>query len=139
RLPVYKDDLDQVVGILHARDLIPLLQNPELIVLHDIIRPATFVPWVKPIGDLLREMQQKRIHMAVVVDEHGGFMGVVTIEDILSEIVGDLGDEFTSPDRDIEKLPDGSWLVDASVEPTELEKAVGVPIPEGEYETLGGF
>lgn len=139
RLPVYKDDLDHIVGILHTRDLIPLLQHPELIVLQDIIRPATFTPWVKPIGDLLREMQQGRIHMAVVVDEYGGFMGVVTLEDILREIVGDIGDEFTVPEREIEKMPDGTWLVDASVEIGEFAQAFTLTIPEGDFETLGGF
>lgn len=139
RLPVFKDDLDHIVGILHTRDLIPLLQHPELIVLQDIIRPATFVPWMKQVGDLLREMQQKKIHMAVVVDEHGGFMGVVTLEDILREIVGDIGDEFSVVEKDIEKQPDGSWLVDASVEIGEFAQSFGLQIDEGEYETLGGF
>ena len=94
RIPVYRDDIDHIVGVLHARDLIPLLQHPELIVLQDLIRPAVFVPWIKPVGDLLREMQKRRIHMAMVVDEYGGFMGVVTLEDILREIVGDIADEF---------------------------------------------
>jgi putative hemolysin len=139
RLPVYKDDPDHVVGILHTRDLIPLLQHPELIVLQDIIRPATFVPWMKPIGDLLREMQQRRIHMAVVVDEYGGFEGVVTLEDILREIVGDIGDEFTVPEREFEKQPDGTWLVDAAAEVGEFGKTFNLVIPEGEYETVGGF
>ncbi len=139
RLPVYKDDPDHVIGILHTRDLIPLLQHPELIVLQDIIRPPSFVPWVKPIGDLLREMQQQRIHMAVVVDEYGGFEGVVTLEDILREIVGDIGDEFTETESEYEKQPDGTWLVDASVEVDEFGKTFALNIPEGEYETLGGF
>jgi CBS domain containing-hemolysin-like protein len=139
RLPVFKEDVDNIVGILHTRDLIPLLEHPELIVLQDIIRPATFVPWVKPIGDLLRDMQQKRIHMAVVVDEYGGFMGMVTLEDILREIVGDIGDEFSEEEREIEKQPDGTWLVDASVEIGDFAKSFAMEIPEGEYETLGGF
>ncbi|HYX90462.1 MAG TPA: hemolysin family protein [Myxococcaceae bacterium] len=139
RLPVYQDDVDHIVGILHTRDLIPLLQHPELIVLQDIIRPATFVPWVKPIGDLLREMQGLRIHMAVVVDEYGGMMGVVTLEDILREIVGDIGDEFSVEERAFEKLPDGTWLVDASVPIGEFAQHFGVTVPEGEYETLAGF
>ena len=113
RIPVYRDDVDHIVGVLHARDLIPLLQHPELIVLQDVIRPAHFVPWLKPIGDLLREMQKKKIHMAMVVDEYGGFMGIVTLEDILREIVGDIGDEFEVEEKQVEKQPDGSFLVDA--------------------------
>ncbi len=139
RLPVYKDDVDHIIGVLHTRDLIPLLQHPELIVLADTIRPPTFVPWVKPIGDLLREMQQNHIHMAVVVDEYGGFMGVVTLEDILREIVGDIGDEFSEEEREFEKQPDGTWLVDAAVEVSEFSDHFVLDIPEGEYETLGGF
>ena len=139
RIPVYKEDIDHIVGVLHSRDLIPLLQHPELIVLRDIIRPAVFVPWIKPVGDLLREMQARRIHMAMVTDEHGGFMGVVTLEDILREIVGDIGDEFEQPEALVEKQPDGSFLVDAMLEVDEFAHGFGVPLPEGEYETLGGY
>lgn len=139
RIPVYRDDIDHIVGVLHARDLIPLLQHPELIVLPDVIRPATFVPWMKPIGDLLRDMQKKKIHMEMVVDEHGGFMGVVTLEDILREIVGDIGDEFEVEEKQVEKQADGSLLVDAGMEVADFANAVGVTLPEGDYDTLGGF
>ena len=139
RIPVYRDDIDHMVGVLHARDLIPLLQHPELIVLPDVIRPANFVPWVKPIGDLLREMQKKKIHMAMVVDEHGGFMGVVTLEDILREIVGDIGDEFEVEEKQVERQPDGSLVLDASMDVADFPKVAGFPLPEGDYATLGGF
>ncbi len=139
RMPVYKDDADHIVGILHVRDLIPLMQHPELIVLPDLIRPAHYVPWMKPIGDLLREMQRKKIHMALVVDEYGGFMGLVTLEDILREIVGDIGDEFEVEEKHFEKQADGSFLVDASLDVAGFSKAFGFSLPEGEYETLGGF
>jgi putative hemolysin len=139
RLPVFKDDIDHVVGVLHSRDLVPLLQHPELIVLSDIIRPAVFVPWLKPVGDLLREMQGRRIHMAMVVDEHGGFMGIVTLEDILREIVGDIGDEFEVQETLLEKQPDGSHLVDAGLDVEAFAVAFGTSLPEGEYGTLGGY
>jgi putative hemolysin len=139
RIPVYRDDVDHVVGILHARDLIPLLQHPELIVLQDTIRPAHFVPWMKPIGDLLREMQKRKIHMAVVVDEYGGFMGLVTLEDILREIVGDIGDEFEVEEKQVEKQPDGSFLVDAGLEVDQFTQLFGSSLPEGDFDTLGGF
>jgi putative hemolysin len=139
RIPVFRDDIDHIVGVLHARDLIPLLQHPELIVLADIVRPAVFVPWIKPVGDLLREMQRRRIHMAMVTDEYGSFMGVVTLEDILREIVGDIADEFEQREMLIEKQPDGSFLVDAMLEVEEFAEAFGLPLPEGEYETLGGY
>ena len=139
RIPVYRDDVDHIVGVLHARDLIPLLQHPELIVLQDTIRPAHFVPWLKPIGDLLREMQKKKIHMAMVVDEFGGFMGVVTLEDILREIVGDIGDEFSVEEKQVEKQADGGFLVDASLEVDRFTQAFGFPLPEGDFDTLGGY
>jgi putative hemolysin len=139
RIPVYRDDVDHIVGVLHARDLIPLLQHPELIVLQDVIRPANFVPWMKPIGDLLREMQKKRIHMAMVVDEYGGFMGIVTLEDILREIVGDIGDEFEVDEKQVEKQADGTFLVDASMEVEQFTQAFGFELPEGDFDTLGGF
>ncbi|MHB8873869.1 MAG: hemolysin family protein [Myxococcaceae bacterium] len=139
RMPVYREDPDHIVGILHVRDLIPMMQHPELIVLPDIIRPAQFVPWVKPIGDLLRDMQRKKIHMSIVVDEYGGFMGLVTLEDILREIVGDIGDEFDVEVKQVEKQPDGSFLVDASMAVDEFAKTFGVKAPDGEYETVGGF
>jgi len=139
RIPVYRDDVDRIVGVLHARDLIPLLQHPELIVLLDTIRPAHFVPWLKPIGDLLREMQRQKIHMAIVVDEYGGFMGIVTLEDILREIVGDIGDEFEVEEKQVEKQADGGFLVDAAMEVDRFTQSFGFPLPEGDFDTLGGF
>jgi putative hemolysin len=137
RLPVFREDIDHVVGVLHSRDLVPLTQHPELIVLPDIIRPAVFVPWLKPVGDLLREMQRRRIHMAMVVDEHGGFMGIVTLEDILREIVGDIGDEFEVQETPLEKQPDGSFLVDAALDVEEFARAFGTPLPEGAIPDVG--
>jgi putative hemolysin len=139
RIPVYRDDVDHIIGVLHARDIIPLLQHPELIVLQDIIRPAHFVPWMKPIGDLLRDMQKRKIHMAMVVDEYGGFMGIVTLEDILREIVGDIGDEFEVEEKQVEKMADGSFLVDAALEVDSFTQAFGFPLPEGDFDTLGGY
>jgi putative hemolysin len=94
---------------------------------------------MKPIGDLLREMQKKRIHMAMVVDEYGGFMGIVTLEDILREIVGDIGDEFEVDEKQVEKLPDGSFLVDAALEVDQFTQIFGFELQEGDFDTLGGF
>jgi putative hemolysin len=140
RIPIYRESIDSIVGILHVRDIVPLMQNPDLILLQDLLRPAVYVPWVKPIGDLLRDMQKQRIHMAVVVDEYGGFSGIVTLEDILREIVGDIGDEFEEASSPFEKQPDGSVLVDATIERAEFSKAFDFKFPdEGDYETLGGF
>lgn len=139
RLPVYKDDIDHIVGVLHARDVIPLLQHPDLIVVADAVRPAHYVPWLKPIGDLLREMQQQKIHMAMVVDEYGSFMGIVTLEDILREIVGDIGDEFEREEKLVEQQADGSFLVSAALEVADFSEEFGFSLPEGDFDTLGGF
>ena len=139
RLPVYKDDIDHIVGVLHARDVIPLLQHPNLIVVADAVRPAVYIPWLKPIGDLLREMQQRKIHMAMVVDEYGSFMGIVTLEDILREIVGDIGDEFEREEKLVEQQADGSFLVSAALEVADFSEEFGFSLPEGDFDTLGGF
>jgi len=139
RMPILGDDEETILGILHARDLLPLIRTPQDIVLQDIIRPAVYVPWFKPIGDLLRDLQKKRIHMAIVVDEYGSFIGIVTLEDILREIVGDIGDEFEEDEKSIEKLHDGSFLVDATLSPEEFAEHFGVELPSGDFETLGGY
>jgi CBS domain containing-hemolysin-like protein len=142
RLPIYQGHLDQIVGVLHARDLVPMLAHPDLIVLRDLLRPAHFVPWSKPVEQLLREMQRKRLHMALVVDEFGGIMGVCTIEDVLEEIVGDIHDEFEEEDggRAVEPHPDGSFTVLGSASIAEFNRATSAGIPEdGDVETLAGF
>ncbi len=139
RLPVYRETMDDIVGILHARDLVPLLAHPDLIVIQDAMRPATFVPWAKRIGALLREMQGKRSHLTIVVDEYGGVMGVVTLEDILEEIVGEIGEELRPEGRDIQVGEGGSAIVRAGISLGEFERAFGVRLAGGEYETLGGF
>ncbi|MCL2626783.1 MAG: hemolysin family protein [Cystobacterineae bacterium] len=139
RMPVLGDDEESILGILHVRDLLPLIHTPEGIVLKEMIRPAVYVPWFKPIGDLLSDMQKQRIHMAIVVDEYGSFIGIVTLEDILREIVGDIGDEFEEDEKSIEKMHDGSFLVDATLSPEEFAKHFGVELPSGDFETLGGY
>jgi CBS domain containing-hemolysin-like protein len=141
RVPVYRSSLDQIVGILHARDLVPLLAHPELIVLRDLLRPPEFVPWSKPVQALLRDMQRKHVHLMMVVDEYGGVMGVVTLEDVLEEIVGDIKDEWdVDESRAVEALPDGSFTVQGSASIAELNEATGAGVPEdGAYETVAGF
>jgi CBS domain containing-hemolysin-like protein len=141
RLPVYRESLDRVVGTLHARDLVPLLEHPELIVLRDLVRPPHFVPWSKPVDQLLREMQKRHIHMAVVVDEYGGVMGICTLEDVLEEIVGEIGDEFEAQEgQSVEAHADGTYTVRADTPVAEFNRVAGGTLPEdGEYETVGGF
>ncbi len=124
RVPVYRESLDRIVGFLHARDLVPLLANPELIVVRDLIRPPHFVPWSKPVELLLREMQRLHLHMVVVVDEYGGVMGICTLEDVLEEIVGEIEDEYSGEDgRHVETHPDGSFTVRGETPVSEFNRA----------------
>lgn len=141
RLPVYRESLDQIVGTLHARDLVPLLSHPELIILRDVLRPAHFIPWSKPVDHLLREMQREHIHMAVVVDEYGGVMGICTLEDVLEEIVGEIGDEFEAEEgKRVEAHPDGTYTVRGDAPIEEFNRVAGGALPEGSgFETVGGF
>jgi CBS domain containing-hemolysin-like protein len=140
RMPVFRESLDQIEGVLHARDLVPLLAHPELIVLRDILRPAHFVPWSKPIDQLLREMQRKHLHMAFVVDEHGGIMGLCTIEDVLEQIVGDIRDEFDEESKAVEAHPDGTFTVQGQTPLSEFNAAATADLPEDQgFETMGGF
>jgi CBS domain containing-hemolysin-like protein len=141
RIPVYQGTLEHVVGVLHVRDLVPLLQHPELIVLRDLLRPACFVPWSKPIDQLLREMQRRHLHMAVVVDEYGGVMGLCTLEDVLEVIVGEIGDEFEAREApDVEGHPDGTFTVRGDASVVEFNRSSGAGLPEGQgAETMAGF
>ena len=141
RLPVYQTSLDQILGILHARDLVPLLAHPDLIVLRDLLRPAHFAPWSKPVQALLRDMQRRHVHMVIVVDEYGGVMGAATLEDVLEEIVGDIQDEWDAePAQAVELLADGTFAVPGSTPVGEFNQATGAGIPEdAAYETVAGF
>src|SRR5438552_6563623 len=140
RMPVYEGDLDNIKGVLHAKDVIPLVAHPELIVLQDLVRPALFVPWTKPVGELLREMQQKRSLIALVVAEYGGLAGIVTLEDILQETVGETRDEHDKGRPAPQSGPDGTALVRAETRVEELNHALGARLPnQGDFETLGGL
>src|SRR3990172_6360229 len=136
RIPVFEERIDQIVGIVHAFDL--LSAGPET-PLAPLIRPAVYVPETKLVADLFQEMRRGRFHMAVVVDEYGGVVGIVTIEDLLEEIVGEIEDEYDEEPLPLKRLPDGSYLVDARLEVERLSDALGIQLPAGEYDTLGGF
>ena len=140
RMPVYKDSIDNIVGIVYTKDLISLLEHRDLIVLQDIIRPAYFAPGTMKISQLMRELQQRKIHMAIVVDEFGGTEGIITMEDILEEIVGEIHDEYDEVLKDVEQSADGSALVNARINTREFNERFGAVIPDDpEYETLNGF
>jgi len=140
RIPVYKETIDNIVGIIYTKDLISLLEHRDLIVLQDIIRPAYFVPHSIKISQLMRELQERKMHLAIVVDEFGGIEGIVTMEDILEEIVGEIHDEYDEVLKQIEQAADGSALVDARIPIKEFNEKFGTDLPEDtEYETLSGF
>lgn len=140
RIPLYKENVDNIQGIIHAKDLLRgMSQSPESIDLLSVSRKPYFVPETKKIDDLLREFQRKKNHMAIVVDEYGGTAGLVTLEDLLEEIVGEIQDEF-----DVEE-PLYSWIdsntvaVDAKINIDDLNELLGVELPADGFETLGGF
>lgn len=140
RIPVYKDTIDNIVGIIYSKDLISAAEHKELITLNDIIRPAFFVSSTKQIGNLLKEMQRSKVHMAVVVDEYGGVEGLVTIEDIVEEIVGEIQDEYDVEAQDVVAEKSGVYLVNPIISIEDFNKKFGTSIPEDpDYQTLNGF
>ncbi len=140
RMPVYKGSLDNIVGVIYAKDVVSLIEHKDLIILDDIIRPPFVVPDTKPISDLLREFQRKRIHLAVVVDEFGGTEGLITLEDILEEIVGDIHDEYDEDARYWDMFPGGVVEVEGRLTISDFNSLFPITIPEsGEYDTIGGF
>jgi CBS domain containing-hemolysin-like protein len=140
RLPVYEENLDGIKGILYAKDFLSMLKDRELIILHDVIRPAFFVPETKKVSDLLREFKKGKVHIAIVVDEYGGTSGLVTLEDLVEEIVGEIRDEFDLENPPIRKTAENSWDVDGSAELHLLSTELGLELPEGlESTTTAGW
>ena len=145
RIPVYQDNADNIVGILYIKDILLRLklfsdgiERAPLIL--EMLRPAYFVPESKKIDDLLREMQRKRVHMAIVVDEYGGTAGVITIEDLLEEIVGDIVDEYDKERMEVMMLPDGSAMVSGRASLEKMQETFGIAMPEEtEAETISGL
>ncbi len=140
RIPIFHDTIDNIIGIIYTKDLISLLEHRDLIVLQDIIRPAYFVPEQIKISKLMRDLQQQKIHMAIVVDEFGGTQGIVTMEDILEEIVGEIHDEYDEVLKEVDQSTDSTALVDARIDIKDFNEKFDCDIPESaEYETLSGF
>ncbi|MCS7240378.1 MAG: hemolysin family protein [Candidatus Bipolaricaulota bacterium] len=142
RYPVYRERLDQVIGILHAKDLLAHVRggNPPAS-LASLLRPVIFVPTTKPVSALLREFQQERAHMAVVVDEYGGVAGLVTLEDVLEEIVGEIEDEYDRRRQRtlIRRLSPTEALVDGDAEIKRVNRTLGLSLPEEEAVTIAGL
>jgi CBS domain containing-hemolysin-like protein len=141
RIPIYKDNTDRILGIVHAKDLLRLCtQGPHPPGgLQEFLNPPYLIPEDKPIVDLLKEFQKEKFHMAVVMDEFGAVRGLVTLEDVLEEIVGEIDDEYDPDDDDFEKVDSGTYLVRARVDIEDVEERLEIELPEGPYESIGGM
>ncbi len=141
RIPVYKGDPDNIVGILHIKDYLynATKKGFDNVDIKKLLRPAYFVPETKNIDSLFRELQIERQHLAILIDEYGGFSGIVSVEDIIEQIVGDIDDEFDEEDRIIEKINDTTFIVDGNVYLDDLEEDTGVELESETSETVGGF
>jgi len=140
RMPVYDDIIDKIIGIIHAKDIIPLLADNKEWSLSDIIRKPYFVPETKKINDLLSELQQKRIQIAIVIDEFGGTAGMVTLEDIVEEIVGEIQDEYDEEKPTVEKISDTEFIINAYATVYDVNEHLPHDLPEDEdFDTVGGL
>ncbi len=141
RIPVYKETIDQIQGIVNAKDLLSLyVEEKKDFNILELARPPIYVPESKKIDDLLRLFQEERQHMAIVVDEYGGTSGIVTLEDIIEEIVGEIRDEYDKEPSLSRKIDDKTYIVNAKIDIEELNELIAIDIPESDdYETLGGF
>ena len=140
RIPVYEGNRDNIIGLIHAKDLFPLLRGCDLETsLRSLVRPAYFVPESKKLDDLLRELQQNRMHMAIVVDEYGGTAGLVTIEDLLEEIVGEIQDEYDKEEVQIQGLGEGEAVFDARTSLNDVNETLGLHLEGEDFDSIGGL
>ena len=139
RFPVYSDSIDNVIGVLYVKDLIKVIAKKEPVDLEKIVRKAFFVPESKRIDSLLREFKRRHVHIAIAIDEYGGISGIVCLEDIIEEIVGDIQDEFDNENEDILPVDEKVWICDGRVNLGDLNDQIESNFPNDEFDTLGGF
>lgn len=141
RIPIYHDNQDNIVGVLHAKDLLRVCANGPSAVcdLNEVLNPPSLIRESKPITELLREFQAKKTHMAIVVDEFGGVRGLITLEDVIEEIVGEIDDEHDQEESELRIVDDRTVIVDAKIDIEKVEAHFGVIMPEGPYESIGGY
>lgn len=141
RVPVYKETIDNIVGLLYAKDLLKVWRSPqEITSLRELLRPANFVPESKKLDDLLAEMQRGRIHIAIIVDEYGGVAGLVTMEDMVEEIVGEIQDEYDHGEESLyEKVAEDEFLFDGHIHLDDFNEVMGSELSSEDADTLGGY
>ena len=139
RIPVYEQNIDDIKGILYLKDILKYVKENKSLPLKTIIRPAYFVAQSKTINEVFKELQKNNNQMAIVLDEYGGTAGLITMEDILEELVGDIFDEYDEIEDEFEKIDDNTYLIDGSITIYDLQKLLSIEIPKGDYETLSGY
>lgn len=139
RIPIYVDSIDNVIGTLHAKDLLSHWGCGAEVELAEIVRPPYFIPETKKISEVLKDLRGNKSHMAVVIDEYGGTAGILTLEDIIEEIIGEIVDEYDAEENLIAEHDDGSITVHARLDVEELEDYLDIEFPEGKFESVGGF
>jgi len=138
RIPIYQDNIDNIIGTLHAKDLLPFWGTGDMAI-RDITRPPYFIPETKKISEVLKDVRDNKSHMAIVIDEYGGTAGILTLEDIIEEIIGEIMDEYDAEQKLIIEHEDGSISVNARLDVEKLEDFLQVDLPEGDFESVGGF
>jgi magnesium and cobalt transporter len=138
RIPIFLDNIDNIVGTLHAKDLLPFWGTDSMAI-REIMRPPYFIPETKKISEVLKDLRDNKSHMAIVIDEYGGTAGILTLEDIIEEIIGEIMDEYDAEQKLIVEHEDGSISVNARLDVEKLEDFLEVEFPEGDFESVGGF
>lgn len=138
RIPVFEENVDNVIGILHAKDLLSYWDKNGFNA-SAVVRRPYFIPETKKISEVLKDLRHNKSHMAIVIDEYGGTAGILTLEDIIEEIIGDVMDEYDAEEKPIIEREDGSISVNARMDVEELEEYLGIDLPEGDFESVGGF
>jgi putative hemolysin len=141
KIPVYEGSLDNILGVVYAKELLKLVNhgNEQNATIRDYLRPVLMIPESKKVGELLHQMQAARMHIAITVDEYGTTTGLITIEDLMEEIIGEVHDEFEKEEKAFEQMDNDIWIVDARQRVSDVNKELDIKIPEGEYDTLSGF
>ena len=139
RIPVYEDTIDNIKGIILIKDILKDLRDKKKINIKKLIKEVHFVPESVPIDKLFRQLQRNKMQMAIVIDEYGGTAGLVTMEDILEELVGNIFDEHDEEELEYELIDENTYMVNGNISIGDLEKIIGIEISDGDYETLSGY